>query len=134
MTTERCERCDRPVATAADWAAMREHECDDQPCTWGDDRCWGDRAECEMVGSAIDWRTRARDEAKRAEAAEARPTWRDGVTDSIKVAEGRLATARALNYKPEYIVAIDEVLVFLRAMLERGGPSRSTVLMGKVAP
>jgi hypothetical protein len=31
-------------------------------------------------------------------------------------------------------VAIDEVLVFLRAMLERGGPSRSTVLMGKVAP
>jgi hypothetical protein len=71
MTTERCERCDRPVATDADWAAMREHECDDQPCTWGDDRCWGDRAECEMVGGAIDWRTRARDEAKRADAAEA---------------------------------------------------------------
>jgi hypothetical protein len=74
MTTERCERCDRPVATSADWAAVVDHECDasdTRSCTWGDDRCWGDRAECEMVGGAIDWRTRARDEAKRADAAEA---------------------------------------------------------------
>jgi hypothetical protein len=74
MTTERCERCDRPVATSADWAAVVDHECDasdTRSCTWGDDRCWGDRAECEMVGGAIDWRTRARDEARRADAAEA---------------------------------------------------------------
>jgi hypothetical protein len=70
MTTERCERCDRPVATDADWDSLHQHKCHDG-CTWGDDRCWGDRAECEMVGGAIDWRTRARDEAKRADAAEA---------------------------------------------------------------
>jgi hypothetical protein len=71
VTAERCERCDRPVATEADWAAICEHECESPACTWGDDRCWGDRAECEMVGVPIDWRTRARDEAKRADAAEA---------------------------------------------------------------
>jgi hypothetical protein len=70
MTTDRCERCDRPVATDADWDSLHQHKCHDG-CTWGDDRCWGDRAECEMVGGAIDWRTRARDEAKRADAAEA---------------------------------------------------------------
>jgi hypothetical protein len=79
VTAERCERCDRPVATEADWAAICEHECESPACTWGDDRCWGDRAECEMVGVPIDWRTRARDEARRADAAEANAALRSAM-------------------------------------------------------
>jgi uncharacterized protein (UPF0335 family) len=54
MTTERCERCDREECPMIDDVTeYREAmaDCYDHP--------------------AVDWRTRARDEAKRAEAAEA---------------------------------------------------------------
>lgn len=46
--------------------------------------------------------------------------WQRGVDDAIRTVESRIRTARALGFLPAYMAALDEVLVFLRAMRERG--------------
>jgi hypothetical protein len=73
MTTERCEHCERPMATAPDWDLADCPRCSgdlaDGGCTcgWDGERCW---QAVDCAAHAIDWRTRARDEARRADAAE----------------------------------------------------------------
>lgn len=61
-------------------------------------------------------------------------TWTDGVKDAIKIAEYRLQHyelyrhGEAMRTKPEVFATIEELLIFLRAMLERGEyASRCTV-------
>jgi hypothetical protein len=61
MTAERCERCDRLVATAEDWDAEDCPTCggdlsdDGCKCGWSAARCWTGATTCVE----IDWRTRA---------------------------------------------------------------------------
>jgi hypothetical protein len=61
MTTERCERCDRPVATEADWqfsacpachGDLGDDACAERACKWDVERCWGAES---CAAHAIDW-------------------------------------------------------------------------------
>jgi hypothetical protein len=108
----RCPRCDRSYGgnpgqcgTAArrdEWhAAVTLAEANARHTAMRHD-------EADCLAHAVDWRTRCL-------AAEQR-TWCDGVADSIKVAEGYLAVARALNCKLEY--TLEDVLAHLRKMLD----------------
>ncbi len=57
-------------------------------------------------------------------------TWHDGVRASIARIEAQLATARQVGYyKEAYTVALEEALVYLKAMLARDGrPAVSTLM------
>jgi hypothetical protein len=52
--------------------------------------------------------------------------WRRGMADAVKIVEQRLSNAEiyrdgvAMRTKPEVFATLDEVLIFLRAALERG--------------
>ncbi len=55
---ERCETCDRPFATDAQWSGPDAHGQDGDGCSCDEciAVCWG---ECIMAGMSVDWRTRA---------------------------------------------------------------------------
>lgn len=57
-------------------------------------------------------------------------SWHDGVRDSIARIETQLATARQLGYyKEPYLIALEEALVYLKAMLARDGRPATSTLM-----
>lgn len=47
-------------------------------------------------------------------------TWEDGVLDTIKLIESRKDIAITLDYAPEYLEAVNEMIGLLRSMQRRG--------------
>lgn len=80
-TNERCPVCDRPEATADQWARVERDE--NIPAAEGVAVCWGE-GEPQCVTASVDWRARAlAAEAERDEANAARDTLRERVAEEI---------------------------------------------------
>lgn len=59
-------------------------------------------------------------------------TWEDGVKDSISCIEFRIKSLKAFNtdvmrISQDTVNALEDALVFLKALLERGGKSTSQI-------